>query len=277
MADRRGPKDGYRFGSKAQYRRGIWSGFRKLLGGQVADKHALLMPSIEGVEIEVALNNGFRQDHLHVVDDNPAIVATLKRRYPHINTYGVPVQAAIQRIMSSGVPLTCANFDYTGPLFTAKQMSTIVNCTNPHAFTLGNAIAITMLCGRDDPKILAINLEAFNMLSFTSNETFHGLALDFLTEVDLARVAVAAKLVEFYPIVEPDGRTITARLARAKAMAITKYRSLSNQNMLAVSFYREYCPRSGPRDDYQCGIFTSAAAYLAAKKRTTTRGRLVFP
>jgi hypothetical protein len=111
------PKGGYDFARKRDYRRKVWATFRDRLKTDnipVAESHALLMPSLEGAEIEVALNAGFREKNLHVVDMNPAIVATLKRRYPQVNTYGCSAGRAMGRIARSGVRLRCANFDFTG-------------------------------------------------------------------------------------------------------------------------------------------------------------------
>jgi hypothetical protein len=125
---RKAPKGGYDFSRKRDYRRKVWASFREALkkprlyasaDGTVtkksvvlADAHALLMPSLEGDEIDVALNAGFREQNLHVVDMNPAIVATLKRSYPKINTYGCEVGRAVERIADAGFALSCANLDF---------------------------------------------------------------------------------------------------------------------------------------------------------------------
>lgn len=113
------PKGGYDFSKKRDYRRKVWATFRdriKESGNSVARSHALLMPSLEGDEIEVALNAGFREENLHIVDWEPAIVATLKRRYPKIHTYGVSVTRAFKRLAAEGIRLTCANLDFCGPI-----------------------------------------------------------------------------------------------------------------------------------------------------------------
>ncbi len=110
---RRAPADGYDKGPKRQYRRDVWKHLADGRGLR-SERHALLMPSLEGDEVEVALSKGFREDHLHVVDSNPAIVATLRRRFPLINTYGVTAARACERIAAKGVRLGAANFDFTG-------------------------------------------------------------------------------------------------------------------------------------------------------------------
>lgn len=112
--NRSAPAEGYDFGPKRNYRRAVWNSFRDFTGSDTATAHALLMPSIEGDEIEIAIAKGFRQEHLHVVDRNPAIVAHLKRRFPKIHTYGVDVERASERIVSDGFRLSCANLDLCG-------------------------------------------------------------------------------------------------------------------------------------------------------------------
>jgi hypothetical protein len=112
---RRAPSDGYDFSRKRDYRRKVWATFRDVLKRDhisVANANVLLMPSLEGDEIEVAMNAGFRESNLHVVDFEPAIVATLKRRYPRINTYGVSASRAMERLAREGVRIRCANFDF---------------------------------------------------------------------------------------------------------------------------------------------------------------------
>lgn len=108
---RSAPSGGYDFGNKRQYRRTIWKRFREHCGTARSTVQCLLMPSIEGHEIEVAMANGFREANLHVVDRNAAIVAHLKRRFPQIHTYGVELSEACRRMCREGVPIGVANFD----------------------------------------------------------------------------------------------------------------------------------------------------------------------
>lgn len=114
---RSAPKVGYDFARKRDYRRKVWASFRdtlKLKHICIADSHAMLMPSIEGDEIEVAIDAGFREHNLHIVDVEPAIVATLKKRYPKVHTYGVSAFRAFQRMSRNGIRLRCANLDFCG-------------------------------------------------------------------------------------------------------------------------------------------------------------------
>lgn len=118
---RSAPRDGYDFSRKRDYRRKVWATFRDALKRRrlpVAESHALLMPSLEGDEIDVAINAGFRESHLHVVDHEPAVVATLKKRYPKINTYGVTASRAFERLSKTGIKIRCANLDFCSQIAT---------------------------------------------------------------------------------------------------------------------------------------------------------------
>jgi hypothetical protein len=122
MAKRRAPKGGYAFDAKAEYRKRIWALFKEHCPIPRGLAQCLLMPSLEGLEIDVALAAGFREENLHIVDFNPAIVATLKRRYPLINTYGVTLSRACERIADNGIRIHCANFDLTSNLNTKSHI-----------------------------------------------------------------------------------------------------------------------------------------------------------
>lgn len=147
---RRGPVVGYDTGPKRQYRRDVWATFRRAFGGQVADRHALLMPSIEGDEIEVALANGFRLPNLHVVDDNPAIVATLNRRYGNrLNTYGVSVGRAAERIARERGPIIeAANLDLCSQVSGALE-DELAGFVRAGCLADDSVVAVTVLRGRE--------------------------------------------------------------------------------------------------------------------------------
>ena len=152
MANRSSPEGGYGFGRKRHYRRQVWKTIRsecRKASISIPDAHALLMPSVEGDEIDVALASGFREQHLHVVDRNPAIVAVLKRRYPRIQTYGVELDRAAARVAQAGVQLSAANLDLCGQVSvsvvdTLARFST-AGCLHP-AFA---CVAVTVLRGRE--------------------------------------------------------------------------------------------------------------------------------
>lgn len=142
------PEGGYDFGNKRQYHRDLYPFFRDNCIGGPTNAHVLLMPSSEGTEIEVAERAGFRREHLHVVDNNPAIVAHLSRRYPGINTYGVDVGLAAQRIARRGIEVSVANLDLTGKL-SDRTWLTLSAVGESGILKHGSLFAITLLRGRE--------------------------------------------------------------------------------------------------------------------------------
>ena len=151
---RSAPRSGYDFGNKRQYRRTIWNTFATFCGTGRANSHALLMPSLEGDEIETAIQNGFREEHLHVVDKSAAIVATLKRRWPKLNTYGVELGRAGYRVAESGRVLSVANLDLCGPVGAAtfRELASFM-AARPVRRAL---LAVTVLRGRERPNAFGV-------------------------------------------------------------------------------------------------------------------------
>lgn len=148
MKGRLGPATGYEFGAKRHYRNIIWKAFRDHCGTRRAEAQALLMPSSEGTEIDVALRNGFREYNLHVVDHNTAIVATLKRKYPRIQTYGVSLVKAFSRMQEAGIRLDVANLDLCSNV-NAHMLEDLMDVAQTGVLGHGSLAAVTMLRGRE--------------------------------------------------------------------------------------------------------------------------------
>lgn len=147
--NRRAPESGYDFAQKRNYRRCVWAVFARELSTRRATAQALLMPSAEGDEIDVALSKGFRERNLHIVDSNPAIVANLKRRYPSVNTYGVSLAKAIGRIEDAGTKLSCANIDLCNCIGTPMMLEVAQAFAGDVWDHAGAVVAITVLRGRE--------------------------------------------------------------------------------------------------------------------------------
>ena len=143
----RRPKAGYDFGEKRQYRRTIWACFRRAFQHRRFEAHCLLLPSLEGDEIDVAISNGFLEQNLHIVDDEKAVVAVLKRRYPRINTYGCRASVAVARIADKGIRLSCANFDFTNCVGAPVAAEIAVIADEAEAFIPGALAAFTLTRG----------------------------------------------------------------------------------------------------------------------------------
>lgn len=148
VVQRRAPTAGYNFPAKVEYRNAVWRTFAKSLKVAPRNAHAMLMPSVEGAEIGVAIRHGFREENLHIVDANAAIVAVLKRRYPKINTYGVTVGRAFERMARAGVSLSCANLDFTTNL--GSQLASELRAVGASGVLRQDAsLGLTMLRGRE--------------------------------------------------------------------------------------------------------------------------------
>lgn len=144
---RRAPEGGYDFGNKRQYRRNVWNTLAGFCDPPRYSR-ALLMPSSEGDEVEVALSKGFRLDNLHLVDDNPAIAAHLKRRFPLATTYGVRVGRAAERMAKRGITLDAANLDLCACLNERMLTEECRRFTASGVMERG-LIALTLLRGRE--------------------------------------------------------------------------------------------------------------------------------
>ena len=123
MADRRGPTSGYDFGNKRQYRRNVWATFKRNRCWPMRECVAILMPSVEGIEIEHAEAAGLQRDNLHAFDRSAAIAATVSRNYPGIHAHGIDVARSGERLPRWSVAF--ANLDLCGKVSvsTAETLS----------------------------------------------------------------------------------------------------------------------------------------------------------
>jgi hypothetical protein len=144
---RRAPRDGYRCGIKRQWARNEWATFRqeRLISLPMSAARVMVIGDVQGDEIKIALASGIRQSNLHVVNWNPAIVATIRRQYPFVTTHGVD----INRVLSERCPrlgaLDFINLDLCGPIeSSARTLGTAV-----HSLSIGGCIALTWAKGRD--------------------------------------------------------------------------------------------------------------------------------
>ena len=92
--NRTAPRGGYAFQTKAQYRRAVWDALLQVPNWQAGHPWYLLMPSSEGLELAHLQQRRRALARTCVVDRNAAIVASLRRRYPTIHTYGVSLSRA---------------------------------------------------------------------------------------------------------------------------------------------------------------------------------------
>lgn len=142
------PKGGYNFAEKRQYRRYVWN---TIAGTPFIDPkraRVMLMPSLEGDEIDVAKAKGFRVSNMHVVDASPAVIATLRRRdYGAFTGYGRLAADACRHAATQGVKLNAANFDFTGCVGGVSDQ--IAGITESGVFGGDCVIGVTVQRGRE--------------------------------------------------------------------------------------------------------------------------------
>lgn len=195
-----GPAAGYDFGNKRHYRRNIWNTFRTSAYWH-PQATAMLMPSIEGDEIDVALSKGFRERNLHIVDQNPAIVATLKRRYPRLHAYGVPLVRATERLPE----LTFANLDLCAS-WGKPLAATIEEFAEAQRVPCG-LVAVTILRGRESRHVRDL------MRTKNENDTMR----EVLMHVTLSRPVTFMNGGN--PIVYPLNMVATLRTGQYRSVA----------------------------------------------------------
>ncbi len=188
-----GPDGGYtQSPNKRQWRRTVWRRLHEFVTQHAcrpaAEVDVALMPSLEGDEIEVAEARGFRQTRMHVIDQSPAVVATLRRRYPHLRaTYGVRVHRAFWRMEPNSI--LAANLDFTGCLSPAL-CEELVWIVASNALAEKSAIVVTILRGRESVMFPFIKEKA-------SDEFFETPGLKLVTErprgTDIGRVTVLSR------------------------------------------------------------------------------------
>ena len=117
---------GYNFREKDLYRRHAWNAVFADMWKPRSEAVCMIMPSLEGHEIEYLKRNGIKERNICMVDKNPAVVASLKRRmFPHATSYGISIDRAIVRAsLKESKALDCIHMDFCGPI-TYERISSI--------------------------------------------------------------------------------------------------------------------------------------------------------
>ena len=141
---------GYRSPAKQKYRDEVWNEFCRFLGSRRLRTASLaILPGLEGLEIPFLQNRGIPLSNITIIDSNPAVVATLKKRYPALKTVGLPVVRAIEERIPRA-SLQAINLDLCGSLCNhlLRDLSRIA-ASNAWDRYGDCAIAITVLRGRE--------------------------------------------------------------------------------------------------------------------------------
>lgn len=200
MTKRSAPLYGYDFGNKRQYRRNVYAGLRKTFSPSDTAFH-LLMPSSEGDEIENALAAGFQEDHLIIVDKNPAIVAVLKRSYPKAIAYGIDLLDVPTRLLSERQHIDSANLDLCSCI-SEDVMRILLRFADSKSWCNELHIAVTILRGREQPKYWNLIQELGPKFVIEPlDERGPGLITEALTTADMGRLCL------IWSALQADGRT----------------------------------------------------------------------
>lgn len=148
--NRSAPNGGYDFGNKRDYRRKIYSLFHLIKNRKYA--HLLILPSLEGMEIPLAISKGFATSNIHAVDADSNVINTSlwHSKYPEINTYAMSLSNACMQIKQKGVKISAANIDLCGCAGSNKTKESLYSVAsmgilNPSRFIIG----LNMLRGRE--------------------------------------------------------------------------------------------------------------------------------
>jgi hypothetical protein len=143
----RAPAHGYATTEKQGWRVAMWARIAASFNmRRRPSRKVFMIETTEGHEIERALSLGFREENLYVCNVNPAVVATLKRRYGLIHTYGVDADRALRRINEAGILLDVVSLDLCACL-SARVIDTL--CTAARVGNTYAVIAVNVLRGRE--------------------------------------------------------------------------------------------------------------------------------
>lgn len=150
---RRGPKKGYDNKSKSEYRNRVWETLSKKCKPvlkQSNNAKVLLLPSKEGIEIDVAINYGIKPEQIIAIDENPAVIAVSKwrKKYPNVNYFGCKVSEVGPKIESNGWILAAANLDFCNQ-FSEEIINEINSFLNSTPIYESFSFFITMAKGRE--------------------------------------------------------------------------------------------------------------------------------
>jgi hypothetical protein len=139
----------YDFEAKREYRDYIWKILRDTCGPGRREMNALLLPGLSGDEIMIAVREGFRRNRIVIVDKNPAVVASVHRKFPDIRkAYGVPVSRVGERLVQDKIVIHCANLDLCGPV-SWPSLREITAFARSRCLANGSFVAVTALRGRE--------------------------------------------------------------------------------------------------------------------------------
>ena len=155
------PKAGYNTAIKANYRDQVWDAFAPGVADIVADTtgtlKAVIMPSAEGLEIEVALARGLREDQIVCVDRSAAVIATSKwrKRWPGVKFFASEVSAVGEKIAKAGWSVRVANLDLCGN-FSDDTIDAVRGFLSGAPLAAVAALSVTIAKGREGSALTSL-------------------------------------------------------------------------------------------------------------------------
>ncbi len=151
---RTAPKAGYATDAKAEYRRAVWKCLAKAIPA-LGEGKVVILPSSEGIEIDVALGHGVPAENILCVDRSPAVIATSKWRktHPSLSFHGVEIARLPQKLEAKSVKV--ANLDLCG-MVSGETIRQIRDFVQGAQMADGFTVAITVAKGREDSGLVAL-------------------------------------------------------------------------------------------------------------------------
>jgi len=133
--------------AKMLWRRELWGYIAQLVDldwGRVA-----ILPAKNGMELDVLRSFGVGDDQIHIIDKNPAIVATHRKRTPTLGgTYGVTLARAFEIMAARQMVIQAAHIDLCTNL-NDHMLAEISHVVSSGVLDINGVLAITILRGRE--------------------------------------------------------------------------------------------------------------------------------
>lgn len=152
MTDVRAPTGGYVSDSKAHYREAVWDALAPIAKPFLEDARAycLLMPSREGLEIDVAVARGIPPERIVCVDQSAAVIATSlwRKRWPQCRFFASKISEVGEKLRKAGMFIAAANLDLCGN-FSDETLAEIDGFLKSADRFNGFGLALTVMKGRE--------------------------------------------------------------------------------------------------------------------------------
>jgi hypothetical protein len=148
----RAPKGGYDTDVKNEYRVAVWGAIAPRVIASLDDERAVcvIMPSREGLEIDVAVSRGIPPEKILCVDQSAAVIATSKwrKRWPQCRFFASKVSAVGEKMKKAGMVAVAANLDLCGN-FSDETLFEVDTFLKTAPLSDSACIAVTMMKGRE--------------------------------------------------------------------------------------------------------------------------------